>query len=178
MILPRPLLLIPILLIHAACVSVGRPPVQPVETVPKPREPVATAEPAPAPAQPETPPVTAPPEERPPAAGVPEKDSPAVLALRSDAEASATRGDYDNAAASLERAIRIQPRNARLWHDLAEIRLKQQQPGLAEELAKKSNAHARGNAALIRANWTLIAEARRLKGDVEGAASAREKGGP
>lgn len=109
--------------------------------------------------------------------GTPVAAAPAVIALQGDAQASMASGDYDNAAVSLERAIRIQPGNPQIWHDLAEVRLKQQQPGLAEDLAKKSNLHARGNADLIRANWTLIAEARRMKGDVEGEADALKKAG-
>jgi predicted Zn-dependent protease len=102
---------------------------------------------------------------------------PAIIALRSEAETSLESGDLDNAAAALERAIRIQPRNPELWHDLAEVRLKQEQPGLAEDLAKKSNLHAKGNVELIRANWAIIAEARRLKGDLEGAEDAEDKAG-
>jgi predicted Zn-dependent protease len=102
---------------------------------------------------------------------------PAIIALQSEAEASLESGDLDNAAAALERAIRIQPRNPELWHDLAEVRLKQEQPGLAEDLAKKSNLHAKGNVELIRANWAIIAEARRLKGDLEGAEDAEYKAG-
>lgn len=102
---------------------------------------------------------------------------PAVLALREDAAASLAGGDLDSAASTLERAIRIQPKNPELWHDLAQVRLKQQQPVLAEELAKKSNAHAKGNTALIQSNWALIAEARRLQGDAAGAADADAKAG-
>ncbi len=102
---------------------------------------------------------------------------PAVLALMRDAESSAASGSYDNAASSLERAIRIQPRSAELWQKLAEVRLQQHQPGLAEDLAKKSNVLAKGNKSLIRKNWSIIAEARRQKGDAEGAADADARSG-
>ncbi len=100
---------------------------------------------------------------------------PAVLALESDIESNLKAGSYADAAASLERAIRIQPKNPELWHVLAEVRLKQQQPGLAEDLAKKSNLLAKGNADLIRSNWAIIAESLRLKGDTAGAADAMAK---
>ncbi len=103
--------------------------------------------------------------------------SPAVLALLQEAEADSANGSLDNAAAALERAIRIQPRNAQLWQKLAEVRLKQHQPGLAEDLAKKSNVLAKNNKAMISKNWGLIAEARRKKGDMEGAAEADAKAG-
>lgn len=97
---------------------------------------------------------------------------PAVLALENEIEGSLRTGGYGEAAASLERAIRIQPKNPELWHVLSDVRLKQHQPGLAEDLAKKSNLLAKNNAELIRSNWIIIAESRRLKGDVAGASEA------
>ncbi|QSA95563.1 tetratricopeptide repeat protein [Methylococcus sp. EFPC2] len=100
---------------------------------------------------------------------------PAVAALMQEAESSRSAGQLDNAAATLERAIRIQPRNAQLWQQLAAVRLQQGQPGIAEDLAKKSNVLAKGDRALTQKNWTLIAEARRSKGDVQGAADAEAK---
>jgi cytochrome c-type biogenesis protein CcmH/NrfG len=103
---------------------------------------------------------------------------PAVLALETDIEGNLKTGGYADAAASLERAIRIQPKNPELWHVLAEVRLKQQQPGLAEDLAKKSNLLAKNNAELIRSNWKIIAESLRLKGDTAGAAEAMAKARP
>lgn len=102
---------------------------------------------------------------------------PAVLALLQEAEASSAGGQLDNAAAILERAIRIQPRNPLPWQQLAEVRLRQHQPVLAEDLAKKSNVLAKGNATLTRKNWSIIAEARRQKGDPQGAADADAKAG-
>jgi Flp pilus assembly protein TadD len=101
--------------------------------------------------------------------------SPVVTALLREAESNRDSGRLDNAAASLERALRIQPRNPKLWSRLAEIRLQQGQPGLAEDLAKKSNLLAKGDAELIRGNWSVIAQARRRKGDAEGAADAEER---
>jgi len=103
--------------------------------------------------------------------------SPALLALMQEAESESASGNLENAAATLERAIRIQPRQPELWQKLAEVRLQQHQPGLAEDLAKKSNVLAKGNAALIRKNWAIIADARRKKGDAEGAAEADAKAG-
>jgi tetratricopeptide (TPR) repeat protein len=172
-------LLAPVLLLQAACVgysTVGQRP--PFGSLPEPREPVARPEPRPSsPVQVQRLPEASQPEDRVAGSGVPVVAPPAVVALRNEAEASLESGDLDNAAVTLERAIRIQPRNPDLWHDLAQVRLRQQQPGLAEDLAKKSNLHAKGNYSLIRANWAIIAEARRLKGDTEGAADAQERAG-
>ena len=100
---------------------------------------------------------------------------PAVLALMSEAQASRAQGNFDTAAAKLERALRIQPRNAALWHELASVRLQQHKPRLAEDLAKKSNTLARHDRALKRKNWELIARSRRLQEDEEGAQEAERK---
>jgi len=127
---------------------------------------------APGPVEP-APPVSMPAKPR---ADVPVKPaSPAVLALMQEAEVNRAGGRLDNAAATLERAIRIQPRNPELWRQLAAIRLQQGQPGMAEDLAKKSNVLAKGNRLLTQQNWSLIAEARRLKGDMQGAADAEAR---
>lgn len=87
------------------------------------------------------------------------------------------KGNLDLAVSRLERAVRIQPRNPRLWHELAEVRLQQHQPRLAEELAKKSIALAQGNKGLIQKNWRLIAKAREMNGDISGARRAAAKAG-
>jgi predicted Zn-dependent protease len=110
-----------------------------------------------------------------PPTSTPPSDSPAVLALMQEANDNSASGQLDNAAATLERAIRIQPRNALLWQKLAEVRLKQNQPGLAEDLAKKSNVLAKDNKSLVGKNWSIIADARRQKGDAEGASDADSK---
>ena len=102
---------------------------------------------------------------------------PAVMALQSDIEGNIKTASYAEAAASLERAIRIQPKNPELWHVLAVVRLKQDQPGLAEDLAKKSSLLAKNNQELIHSNWALIAESRRMKGDAAGASDAMDKAG-
>ena len=70
--------------------------------------------------------------------------------------------NWERAAALLERALRIEPRNANLWHRLAQIRLQQGQHLLAENLAQKSSALARDNAQLQEKNTRLIKQARAL----------------
>ncbi len=101
--------------------------------------------------------------------------SPAVIALLDAAENERLSGQLDSAVATLERAIKIQPRNAKLWHEMAKLRLEQTNPRLALDLARKSNALASGDRALKRENWRIIAEASQLLGDSEGAARAREE---
>lgn len=102
---------------------------------------------------------------------------PAVLALLDEAQADESRGDLDSAVAALERALRIRPRDAVLWHRLAALRLRQNKPSMAENLAQRSNSLAGGDKALRRKNWSLIAAARLQLGDELGARQAEEKAG-
>lgn len=95
--------------------------------------------------------------------------SPAVVALLDNADRQAGSGKLDGAAAALERALRIEPRNAGLWQRLADIRLRQKQPGQAESLALKSNTLAVGDSATQAGNWRIIAKSRRMRGDADGA---------
>lgn len=101
--------------------------------------------------------------------------SPAVLALMNDAERNSRSGDLDAAAATVERALRIDSRNSALLYKLAQIRLQQNQPRLAEDLAKKSELYAGNNRELKKNSWLLIAKARYMQGDKQGANEARDK---
>jgi hypothetical protein len=101
--------------------------------------------------------------------------SPAVGALVSAADQNSQAGDLELAAASIERAIRIEPRNATLFYKLALLRLKQAKPRLAEDLAKKSALLAATDNTLKKHCWLLIAHARELQKDFSGAKDARVK---
>ena len=101
--------------------------------------------------------------------------SPAVGALVSVAKQSSKSGDLESAAASMERAIRIEPRNATLFYKLALLRLEQSKPRLAEDLAKKSALLASTDNALKKHCWLLIAHAREIQQDFAGAKEARAK---
>lgn len=99
----------------------------------------------------------------------------AVVALVKGAREHMSAGQFSTAAANLERALRIEPRNPALWHELARLSLHQGQPTQAAEFAGKSNTFAGDNAALRAANWRLIGQARTQSGDHAGAESAFEK---
>lgn len=101
--------------------------------------------------------------------------SPAVIALMERSDRQYMDQDLDAAAASLERALRIEPRNPLLWHRLASIRLDQGQIDQAMQMAAKSNSLAGNDRSLMARNWQLIALARRAKGDLEAARAAEEK---
>ena len=101
--------------------------------------------------------------------------SPAVGALVLAANQNSRSGDLELAAASLERAIRIEPRNANLFYKLALLRLKQEKPRLAEDLAKKSALLAASDNKLKKHCWLLIAHVREKQQNFAGAKEARAK---
>ncbi|PKM10603.1 MAG: hypothetical protein CVV13_12540 [Gammaproteobacteria bacterium HGW-Gammaproteobacteria-3] len=101
--------------------------------------------------------------------------SPVVVALISDAERNSGTGNLDSAVATLERGLRIEPRNATLMYKLAEVRLKQSQPRLAEDLARKAALLAGRDTKLKRDSWLLIARARKMQGDDTGERQAKQK---
>ena len=104
--------------------------------------------PAPAPVEPAPPPSVGP------------RENIAVAGLMESARTDAAAGRLPAAAASLERALRIEPRNPRLWQQLARVRLQQADYAQAESLAARSNSFAGGDAALRAENQRIIDEAR------------------
>jgi predicted Zn-dependent protease len=95
--------------------------------------------------------------------------------LLDTAEKRASAGQLDSAAATLERALRLEPQNPVLWHRLARLRLQQGQFAQAANLAAKSNALAGNNRSLQASNWETIAQAREKLGDTAAARAARAR---
>jgi len=86
-----------------------------------------------------------------------------VVALLDQASKQVESGSPERAAATLERALRIEPKNARLWHRLAIIRYQQGKYSLAESLAAKSSMLAQGDWALKKRNADLIDQVRQKR---------------
>ncbi len=129
----------------------------------------------PRPAQPNEPQITAyiPPAQPQTARPAPKR---AVAVLTRRAEDQRRQGDLDGAIVSLERALRISPDDAALWHRLAQVRQAQGRHDLVVQLAAKSNSLAGpGDRTLRSDNWQLIAAARRALGDAAGARSAQTR---
>ncbi len=84
----------------------------------------------------------------------------AVTSLLAKADTRAQAGEWGQAAALLERALRIEPRNAWLWHHLATVRFQQKRYAQAVSLANKSSSLAPGDAALQEKNRRLVEEVR------------------
>ena len=137
------------------------------EPEPEPIQP--PARPSPASTAPSAPPVDLPPAE------ITREGNQAVAALLESADKHVKSKQLDKAGAALERALRIEPRNAGIWHDLAQIRLHQGQYQQAESLASKSNNLAGGNRGLQSRNWKVIASARKASGNGAGAEEAEAR---
>lgn len=108
-------------------------------------------------------------------AKIPSGTAPAVLALLSEADRNRGSGDLDAAVVAMERALRIDSRNPTLTYKLAQLRIKQNKPQLAEELAGKAALLAGSDLDLKRKSWLMIAEARRMQQNVQGAKEAKIK---
>ena len=104
---------------------------------------------------------------------IPRSESPAVVALLDTAQLDMETGRSESAAATLERALRLEPKNDMLWHRLALIRQQQQQWQQVLSLAQKSNSLAAGDRHLQLQNWRLIAEACKQLKDDRGVKHAR-----
>jgi tetratricopeptide (TPR) repeat protein len=96
----------------------------------------------------------------------------AVLALYSQAQQARQSAQLPRADALLERALRIEARNAWVWQALASVHMAMKEVDQAENEARKSNSLARGNPYITAANWRLIAASRQTRGDAAGAQNA------
>ena len=130
----------------------GRGPTLP--TVPPPgsaTEPVIDA-PTPAPLPKERPKVT------------PATLSPASQALVAQAQAQRKRGDLPGATVSLERALRIEPRNPLLWVEMARLRMDQRNYPQAEAMARKALSMSIGDDRTQSQAWVVVADSLRARG--------------
>jgi tetratricopeptide (TPR) repeat protein len=99
----------------------------------------------------------------------------AASALVTRAHAQAQHGEYGPAAATIERALRIEPDNPLLWIELGQIRMGEGQPAQADGLYRKALALAAGDGQLQASAWKLIAESLRARGRQLEAAEAESR---
>ena len=74
------------------------------------------------------------------------------------------KGNLEAAAQTLERGLRIAPKDAYLWSQLATVRLQQRRYGQAQSLAAKSSSLAQGNTSLRYKNQVINEKARKQQG--------------
>jgi cytochrome c-type biogenesis protein CcmH/NrfG len=98
-----------------------------------------------------------------------------VSDLKNKAKQQMTAGELDQAFATLERALRINPNDPLIWNMLAEIQLKRGNAEQAEQLARKSNLLVGKDKPLRHRNWMIIAQALEKKGLPKEAATAKRR---
>ncbi len=162
-----------IALLAALCLSgcvLSRPPPPPGGSTSG-ETPAGTAQPAPIPGQ--APPASP---ERPPGQAPRQFHlGPAASALVTQAHTQAGGGDYGQAAATLERALRIEPDNPLLWIELGRVRLGDGNFAQADAMGRKAVALATGDPAAQAAAWRLIAESLRARSRNPEAAEAEQR---
>src|ERR1700722_14653670 len=135
-------------------------------------------------ASPSAQPGTAQPEPGTPTPAVPEpprpppkqfKLGPATAALVAQAHKQATGGNYEPAAATIERALRIEPENPLLWIELGQIRLSEGNAAQADGMGRKAVALATGDATAQSSAWRLIADSLRARQRNQEAAEADKR---
>lgn len=103
------------------------------------------------------------------------KLSPSMAALIQQADDKIKINAWPDALAILERALRINPKQAEAWTRMAVVYLGMSQPERALSMAQKSNSLAAKNNSLKAYNWTLISRAYRQMSQPEQAREAESK---
>jgi len=100
---------------------------------------------------------------------------PASSALVAQAHTQANGGDYGQAAATLERALRIEPDNPLVWIELGRVHLGANDAVQADAMGHKALALATGDPAAQSSAWHLIADSLRASGRNGEAAEAEQR---
>ncbi len=90
--------------------------------------------------------------------------SAATSALVAQARGATAKGDFDAAAATLERALRIEPDNPLVWIEMGRMRLASGDAAQARNMGRRALALAAGAPREQSSAWRLIADALRALG--------------
>jgi Flp pilus assembly protein TadD len=101
--------------------------------------------------------------------------NPAVKELLKQAEESESAGDYNAAAVSIERALRIQPRDPELLQRMAEIQLQKKDYQQALNFASRSYDSGPRVGELCNRNWRTMSVAQTALGDSRSAKMAEAR---
>ena len=99
----------------------------------------------------------------------------AVDKLIAKGDAQRRQGDYRNAAATLERALRLAPQSGGAYLALSRVRLDQKSYGEALQLAEKSLSLSADSKRAQKEAWLVISEVKKRRGDVNGSLEAAKK---
>ncbi|MBU4117760.1 MAG: tetratricopeptide repeat protein [Proteobacteria bacterium] len=105
------------------------------------------------------------------------KEGKAAATLLASARQNLQAGQFSQAEMMLERALRLEPRNARLWHEMGQVKYGQKDYKQVVQFCIKSKSLAGKDHALIRQNWLLMEKAYLQLGETEKARQARSKAG-
>lgn len=101
----------------------------------------------------------------------------AAGALLASARQNVRAGEFSQAEIMLERALRVEPRNARLWHEMAQVKYSQKDYAQAVQFCIKSNSLAGKDYSLMQQNWLLMEKAYIELGEPDKARQVRIKAG-
>ena len=99
----------------------------------------------------------------------------ASRALVAQAHAQASSGDFGQASATVERALRIEPENPLLWIELGRMRLAAADAEAADGMGRKALALGTGDPAAQASAWRLIADSLQARGRNSQAAEAARR---
>lgn len=98
-----------------------------------------------------------------------------TLALLDKSEEARNQGNLKEAVTHVERAIRINPRRADLWVQLAQLQLALEEPTIAEGYARKAISLAGSRFDWKRDAWLVIADAKQALGMTSEADAIRQR---
>jgi Flp pilus assembly protein TadD len=104
-----------------------------------------------------------PPLQRPPPPPRENRLSPATSSLVTQARTLVSRGDFDGASSTLDRALRIEPNNPLLWIELGRLQLAESDAHQAEGCGRKALVLASGDPGAQRQAGRLLADALRAQ---------------
>ena len=142
-----------------------------------PRNPESRPGGAPAPGQPPTAGAAVPEAPQPPPGPPPRQFTlgPASSALVAQAHRQSGGGDFGQAAATVERALRIEPDNPLLWIELGRVRLGENNAAQADAMGRKALALGTGDPQAQSSAWHLIADSLRARGRNQEAVDAERR---
>jgi len=98
-----------------------------------------------------------------------------TLALLDKSAVAQSQGNLGEAVTHVERAIRINPRRADLWVQLARLQLALEKPTIAEGYARKAISLAGSRVDWVRDAWLVIADAKQAQGMAGEAGAIRHR---
>jgi len=104
-----------------------------------------------------------------------DRSTAATATLLAAAHDAAELSDHDSAIAYLERAVRIEPRNAELWIALSDAHLAAANLAAATQHARKAIALAGADERLVRQAWLQLADIREAQGNLSEARAIRRR---